>query len=384
LAKVDFGTGGHRIQAVFDHEPDGGVYNDIVALGADAETSAIVSYQTGDPHVRLELETAEESEPIDTSNVSELADDFKRSSFLDLNPGTEYRYRFLAYDRASAWRTFATPDPDQFSFVFAADSQANSVLEAQTLNRMLTAAEVYEPDISFGLTTGDVVEIGANEKMWEWFFETTSMRRRLPYMATTGNHDYYNPGYEWNDNQTFEKYLPHPQNGIGGKSSYYFKVGTTLFIMLDAVASDYGSDQIAWFENVIATQDEGLVIVATHYSAYGAHHATTASSFEDTWVPVFDENDVDLVLSGHDHLFLRTPPLTSGEADRDQGVVYLTGGSASAKIYDVPTEDIPFYDFALTSRQNLVTIFTITGTYLQATAINQYGAAIDSFMIGEI
>jgi hypothetical protein len=138
------------------------------------------------------------------------------------------------------------------------------------LNRMLTSAATYEPDVSFILSTGDIVEIGANEKMWEWFFETTAMRRQYPFMATTGNHDYYQAGYEWNNNQTFEKYVPHPQNGTSGKSSYYFKVGTTLFIMLDAVDSNYGNDQIAWFENVVASQDEGLVIVGTHYSAYGS------------------------------------------------------------------------------------------------------------------
>jgi hypothetical protein len=96
---------------------------------------------------------------------------------------------------------------------------------------------------------------------------------------------------------------------------------------------------------------------------------------------VFDDQDVDLVLSGHDHLFLRTPPLTDGAIDRDHGVVYLTGGSASAKIYEVPSEEIPFYDFALTTLQNVVTIFTIEGDSLTATAINQSGTVVDSFTI---
>ena len=61
---------------------------------------------------------------------------------------------------------------------------------------------------------------------------------------------------------------------------------------------------------------------------------------------LFDELGVDLVLSGHDHIYSRTE-MYNGEkvTDGQQGTMYIVGGcSSGSKFYDADSNGRPWQD----------------------------------------
>jgi hypothetical protein len=72
-----------------------------------------------------------------------------------------------------------------------------------------------------------------------------------------------------------------------------------------------------------------------HHPAYSAGYHGSNKDVQETWVPIFERYDVDLVLSGHDHDYQRTEPI--------QGVTYIVSGGGS-KIR--PTDRAEFTAYA--------------------------------------
>jgi len=382
LGRVDFTSGGYRSASDYSYDPVTTVMDGVVSLGVNAGHEAIIGYRTNSNNTWTQYRQAGGA-TLDASLTSSSFEgmSIKRGMLQGLLSANTYQYRFGDRGQIGPWRSFKTPDPDEIVFSWATDSQALSLEGAKVFNRLVEKAVSIEPKISFGLLTGDTVEQGADDKMWQWFSEATIKKTDMPFMAIPGNHDYYDGNSGWLNNSHFEAFWPHPTNGYNGYSSYYFNIGPALFVMVDSVDTAYGQSQINWFNQAVSAANADIVIVGTHYSAYGGHHLTTSAAFRDVWAPVFDANHVDLVLSGHDHLFTRTPPMRDGSVNRTSGTIYVSGGSASEKIYDVPSELFGQYDYYLPYQTNVVTIFTITSTTLSAKTVTIDGVQIDNFSI---
>ena len=74
-----------------------------------------------------------------------------------------------------------------------------------------------------------------------------------------------------------------------------------------------------------------------HRSFYGSIYANVSPGLQATWQPLFDECGVDLVLTGHDHVYMRSHKVYQGQVvanDHKGGTVYMTLGSAGSKYYD--------------------------------------------------
>jgi large repetitive protein len=156
----------------------------------------------------------------------------------------------------------------------------------------------------------------------------------------------------------------------------------TLFVMLDTVKDNYGAWQIPWFNAVVNAHPETFIVVSMHYSAYGAIHTTTADELQAVWGPVFDEAKVDIVLSGHDHVYARTPAMY-GDAPTtpENGTVYLSGGSASNKIYLVDSSVQAQYSYFYPEAKNLVTVVTIEDHLMSFVAMDDQGQIVDTFTL---
>jgi 3',5'-cyclic AMP phosphodiesterase CpdA len=55
-----------------------------------------------------------------------------------------------------------------------------------------------------------------------------------------------------------------------------------------------------------ANLDADFVIVGMHRSFYGSTYASDSVAVRATWQKIFDRYGVDLVLSGHDHIYARS------------------------------------------------------------------------------
>jgi len=96
--------------------------------------------------------------------------------------------------------------------------------------------------------------------------------------------------------------------------------GDVLIVGLDSTRWD-DPDQRAWLEDTLRHSTATWKIVAVHHPPYSAGYQGSSIEVRDTFVPLFEEYGVQLVLSGHDHDYQRSEEIN--------GVTYVVTGAAS-------------------------------------------------------
>lgn len=206
---------------------------------------------------------------------------------------------------------------DQFKFPlksnsvrFAAvgDMGTGEAPQYEVAQQMVNARQTFP--FEFVIMLGDNIYGGSSPKDFEKKFEAPYkplLDAGIKFYASLGNHD--------NPNERF--YKPFNMNGA---NYYSFKKGNVRFFVLDSNYMD--SKQLAWLEKQL--QDAGTKdwkICYFHHPLYSSGK-THGSSIElrSLIEPMFTKYDVDVVFSGHDHVYERVHP--------QNGIYYFTEGSS--------------------------------------------------------
>lgn len=213
-----------------------------------------------------------------------------------------------------------------FTVVAAGDIGECLGLPAATTAPAKTAA-LINPFDALVLTLGDhAYENGTPEEFANCFHPTWGAFKDK-IRPTPGNHDYYTP----NGDGYFAYF--GAQAGPGRRGYYSFDLGGWHFISLDSVVEDTSaaSEQYRWLVADLASSRDTLCTVAFwHYPLFnsGSRYGPTVKM-----KPFFEalyNGGVEIILSGHDHLYERFAPQTAnGVADPARGVrqfVVGTGG----------------------------------------------------------
>ena len=266
-----------------------------------------------------------------------------------LRPGTQYRY-VLDGMGESTFTTAPERDVPRVTFCAFGDSGgtktnrgklvdgADEVMdEVQGVSgdtdqqgRVASAlGSMSRPD--FVLHTGDVVyPDGAAENYREGYFTPfASLISTTPVYATLGNHDVKTG----NGSPFLERFRP-PKNGFDGEGrTYSFDWGPVHVTCLDVMSSDYteGSPQLKWLEKDLATTDRPWKVAMFHAPAYGASRHGDSETIQQSIVPALTRGKVDLVLSGHDHIYARFFP--------SSGPTYVVTGGGGQSLYPVNQND---------------------------------------------
>ena len=261
-----------------------------------------------------------------------------------LQPGTTYYYRVEGKEIES----FTTDDDtSSFSFVFVGDPQIGSsneekaktpediqkpaFLTAQseavrndTFNWNHTLERAYAKTgntASFILSSGDQIQTNAEKvedgtvsEMEYAGYLSPDIMKSVPVATTVGNHDADNANYTYHFNTANLSGLG--DNGyVGG--DYYFTYGDALFIILNTQDTNVSEHKQFIEQTVAANPDCKWRIVTLHQDIYGsAEHSNEPeiTNLRYSLVPIFEENDVDIVLTGHDHAYSRTKMLKGGQS----------------------------------------------------------------------
>ena len=138
-----------------------------------------------------------------------------------------------------------------------------------------------------------------------------------------GNHDYANVPYQSTQSLTtnFEYYnaFTMPTNAeIGGIASgtekyYSYNFGNAHFVVLDSFGAfnNSGSTMYNWLQADLQANTQKWTVVYFHHPPYtkGTHNSDTeieSINIRQNLNPVFEANNVDLVLSGHSHVYERS------------------------------------------------------------------------------
>lgn len=264
----------------------------------------------------------------------------------DLAPRTTVRYRVATgvSDGAVAEHDFTTAplrgaDTPVRVLVFG-DSGSGSDAQVQ-LSRLM---EPVSPDLI--LHTGDVAyPVGSEFDLTERHFRVyQNLLAQTPFFPSTGNHDVLTDnGRPYREAFVFPRTTTSPD---APRTRYYsFDWGRVHFVALDSTEGDEEESglnlrapghQREWLERDLARAAADLdidwIVVFMHHppfsSAKGLMGHGSDEELRQSLTPLFDQHGVDLVFSGHDHLYERTHPIRDGSIPDDGvGTTYvLTGG----------------------------------------------------------
>lgn len=248
-----------------------------------------------------------------------------------LEPGTEYKYRVGSVDN-DVWSvvgTFVTDDgDDSFSFIALADVQASSYENFYQASLVMDAAMEFTPDAEFVINLGDFVNDCTNEE-WNWYGETfEKANTNLTLVPVAGNHEgniTNKLNVAWFNNMF--NLLPGEGDLNGVNGTYYsFDYGDVHFTVLNSNDMYPMTDaQRNWIYNDITNSDAFWKVLLLHRAPYSAGkniNKPDTLAMRDTIIEIVDETGVDMVLSGHDHMYFRTKQVAGDEVCED--TVYVT------------------------------------------------------------
>jgi hypothetical protein len=173
-----------------------------------------------------------------------------------------------------------------------------------------------------------------------------------------------------------------PLNAPAGvQERYYsFDVGPAHFVALDTqhafLDPALRAEQVAWLRADLAATNQPWKIVFFHRPPYdsGPHHAPMVD-VRQAFGAVFEELGVQLVLSGHEHIYERTVPWQ--QADGPGAPVYVVTGGGGGPLHQAGRA-------AFTAATRAVHHYlraTVTTSTLTLNAVDLNGAVFDTYVL---
>lgn len=282
-----------------------------------------------------------------------------KATMRGLQKNTEYVYCIVVGNTVSKNYTFSVKSfDDDFSFTYVTDVQVvDDDFEADwidTMNKILTSDEFK--DSSILVSGGDQVQ-ESTQSLYNIFIndDLSSIALAPSYGRLHDEGALYDQHFN----------LPNLSSTYGSDlvtADYYYTYNNVLFMHLNAVSADYEGHK-TFLENAVATnQDCTWKIVVLHYSFFTeGRHSTDSrvTNLRDALAGKINELGVDLVLSGHDHVYVRSnlmldattvseDVVTDNTVTDPEGTLYICGSKASYRnFYDI---DTPVADPAIALR----------------------------------
>lgn len=308
-------------------------------------TSVIVFWTTSagnNPLVRYSSDASYGASATGSSRtLDKLNTRLHRVALTGLQPNTAYRYQIvidgenLLPGESLTFRTApATGSSAPFSFLAFGDYGWGSSAQKALRDQMLRER------FDFILTAGDNAYFeGTYAEFDSNVFQIyRDVFPRAPVFPSIGNHDTYTE-----DGAPYLDLFELPRNAWRSQDAeryYSFDYGNAHIVMLDSTApldvddAAASDDMLDWLRDDLRRTQQPWKIVVSHHPAYstGTSHGSDARS-RSKLVPIYEQAGVALVLSGDDHIYLRTKPLRNGAITSFAagGVTYvIAGGGAKA------------------------------------------------------
>jgi hypothetical protein len=366
-----------------------------LAYGADASEAVTVVWDSSNgegPH-QVDYGTSADLGTTAAATRTDLpAEDLDPVSarLTGLQAGATYHYRVTSGTLHGPNLTFRTAPKDANDLTFLAWGDQGADDEGR---KVADAAAKTSAD--FALVLGDISYAERDAGTWHQYLD--QMRpvfAKMPVMTVVGNHD-------WEGGlQSYTARFPMP--GPGGAGWYALRYGRTILLGLDTedlcrpykdgggaapfdrstCPSGVNQQQLDFLESTLkqARADPGVdwIVVAHHYGAYSRGKHGENPALQNVWVPLYEKYGVDLVLQGHDHLYLRSKPLRGGHEDR-QGTTYVVVGTGGAAFYEY--KDTPAWQAAGTQHQHGFLKVHIHGGSLDASFQSVHGLTLDTWSL---
>lgn len=364
--------------------------NVVLTPAADAATAQAFTWRTGtdvqDGQVHLRKLGAADWRVVDARVNEELVSagvqTRTHSVTIDgLEPKTQYEYFVGSAAAQSDTFTFTTAGAagDPFSFIYFGDAQ-NDIAAKWT--PVVKQAFDRFPDAVGTVNAGDLVNTGGRDEEWsEWFGAMDGYSQTRNVIAAPGNHEYGGDSFlkAWKSNFEFPDDGPVADGAANAtpgelqkaayeaqmeraltETAYYTDYQGVRFISLNAsrgqaVALMTPDDlpecliacpnptelwldmQSKWLDRVLKDNPNKWAAAVFHQPVFSAAEGRDEVDVRESWLPVFQRNDIDLVLMGHDHTYAR------GFVNADATDV---PGMTTGPVYTVAVSGPKYYELA--------------------------------------
>lgn len=300
-----------------------------------------------------------------------------KATLMSLEENTDYVYCIVTGDTVSDYYKFSVNNFDSdFSFGFFADAQLeDDEKEGSGWKTRLSRIISNFNDMSFMVSAGDQVNNPVSETQYDYFI--TDEFASIPVSTTVG------PGHD--DAVLFNEHynLPNLSSKYGvttTSSDYFYKYNNVLVMHINCDNGVY-DNHVNFIKNAISANPDCVWrVVVIHYSFFsGGNHSNDdgVKGFREALAGKFNELEIDLVLSGHDHNYARSHMMlddktissdivTDNSVTNPEGTLYLCGATASGTKYysEVETEYDKFISCKRDGTRSTFTVFDVTDTSL--------------------
>ena len=266
-----------------------------------------------------------------------------------LEPGSAYEYRAGYEGSRTGWHKLPAAQPDSFKALIFPDSQSS---DYSSWRKLAQTAYSKNEDAAFFINMGDLVDNGYDFSQWRaWFNSVAPIIENIPFAPVMGNHETYNMDWQIAPPTPYLTLFNLPENGTdANKNQYYsFDYGDVHFVVLNTQTdemADFNPDlmqqQLSWLRSDLAGTQSKWKIVLMHKDILRYAFTDRPNNFDPAsiqftpWaqqlMPVFEEYNVDAVLTAHLHTYRRRVPLKAFKPD-NTGITYILTGVAGSVRY---------------------------------------------------
>ncbi|MDP3970748.1 MAG: metallophosphoesterase [bacterium] len=323
---------------------------------------------------------------IRTNNEKQVTLNYQNNSgkwkkITDSTARTKHRYRITKLQPAHTYSYYLSIGDKRLTqtYTIRTEKEINkdnplkiaTVGDAGVLNTnsLQVAAQIQAWNPEMLLHTGDIAyNSGTLAEFTNNVFPVyQSVFANIPTYGTPGNHD-----YTTDQAGPYKDLFEIPKANSNTEDYYSFNYDFVHIVSVNSnVDYSIGSEMYNWLETDLqANQDKLWKIVILHHPPYssGVHGNTIDTHY--TLVPLFEDNDVNLVLAGHDHAYERSKKIND--------VLYIVTGGGGKSLYsqthDTTNSNLYVADYHFTG-------LTVKKKKITIRAIDKNGYVFDKYIL---
>lgn len=305
--------------------------------------------------------------PLQPLTVQSGTDSFYvyEANLTRLRPNTSYSYAVsVGADRVPAkkFKTFG-PAQERVTFIAYGDTRTNPDKHAAVVANFRR----HTPD--FILHSGDLVAKGGQYELWsrEFFDPLKGVIDEIPMLPSIGNHE-----------QDGANYLAYFREPGAHRFFYSCDIGPVHIVSLDYRSAKAGDEQFAFVARDLEASKAPWKIVVLHAPMFnfGGHRSLWG---HEAYLPLFRKTNVDLVLSGHSHLYERFRPLVPKDSPGAWAIQHVTTGGGGAPLSPAIADPSIVHAASI----HHFVLFTATRRRIDARTIAIDGKEIDTFSLSK-
>lgn len=282
-----------------------------------------------------------------------------RVRITGLQSDTLYAYRCRWEDVVSETSTFKTIPPlgaDNLTVAVVGETRGDPEIARSIASQI----GIMQPSVVWH--TGGLLQSGKEEGLDDSFFSPFhAVLRSIPFTAVlSGLPDSLLANFDREDRSYW-------------KQDY---ASVRLIVLDESLTGDRSDEQDEWLEQTLRTTPQKWLVVLLRHPLFSAHPVREVNHRRWKWQPLFQEYQVDLVLSGGDAAYARSYPIGAVAGYPQYGVLHVTTGGGGAELE--PTA--PEYFIARRASKYNFLMLEFGDDRIIGRAYDEKGAAIDSFI----